>query len=109
MKRQLGNYYQTLKKCRGFSTTSSLETSVREVDIFNPSPQHLSLRNIVRDFVESEVDPHANEYNRLEKFNVDLFRKVGSMGLLGITIDAEYGGSGMDATGAVIAAGILCI
>jgi isovaleryl-CoA dehydrogenase len=82
---------------------------LREVDLFNPSPEHLSLRNMVRDFVESEVDPQANEYNRLEKFNVDLFRKVGSMGLLGITVDSEYGGSGMDATGAVIAAGILCI
>ena len=61
---------------------------------------------IKRDFVESEVDPQALAFNRAEKFNVDLFRKLGSLGLLGITTDPEFGGSGMDATAAVIAHGI---
>jgi isovaleryl-CoA dehydrogenase len=58
-----------------------------------------------REFVESEVDPQALQYNREEKFNVDLFRKLGNLGLFGITVPAEYGGSGMDAVAAVIAHG----
>lgn len=71
--------------------------------LFNPTEEHKSLREMLRSFVEAEVDPQAKEYNRLEKFNVDLFRKLGSLGLLGITVPIEYGGSGMDAVAAVIA------
>jgi len=55
------------------------------------------------DFVETEVDPQALVHNREERFNVPLFRKLGEIGLLGVTADVEYGGSGMDATAAVIA------
>ena len=44
----------------------------------------------------------ALEHDRMEKFNVDLFRKLGELGLLGMTVDEEYGGSGMDSTAAVI-------
>lgn len=58
---------------------------------------------MLRQFVETEVDPQALEHNRKELFNVALFRKLGSLGLLGITVDGQYGGSGMDATAAVIA------
>ena len=58
---------------------------------------------MLRGFVETEVDPQALEYNRKELFNVDLFRKLGDLGLLGITVPTEYGGSEMDATAAVIA------
>jgi len=53
---------------------------------------------MVRSFAESEVEPQALEYNRAEKFNMPLFRKLGELGLLGITVPEEYGGSNMDAT-----------
>ena len=46
--------------------------------------------------------PQALEYNRAEKFNYALFRRAGELGLLGVTVDPEYGGSGMDATAACI-------
>lgn len=61
------------------------------------------LRQSVRDFVVSEVEPQAAEFDRKEQFNLGLFRKLGEMGLLGITVDEAYGGSGMDAIAAVIA------
>ena len=70
--------------------------------LFDPTPEHRLLRETVRRFVETEVEPQANEYNKHERFNVALFRKLGELGLLGITADAEYGGSGMDAVAAVI-------
>ena len=60
------------------------------------------LREMVRDFVREEVEPQALEYDREEKFNLDLFRKLGEYGLLGISVPAEYGGSGMDATSVAI-------
>jgi len=70
--------------------------------LFNPTEEHAALREMVRSFAENEVDPQALEHDKLEKFNVELFRQLGDLGLLGITVDPEYGGSGMDATAAVI-------
>jgi isovaleryl-CoA dehydrogenase len=87
--------------CRMQSTKT--KTSITRLDLFNPTEEHAALREMLRTFVENEVDPQALEYNRKEKFNVELFRKLGSLGLLGITVEPEFGGSGMDATAAVIA------
>jgi isovaleryl-CoA dehydrogenase len=70
--------------------------------IFSPTPEHNALREMVRSFVEAEVEPQANEFNRAEKMNVPLFRKLGELGLLGVTVPEQYGGSGMDASAAVI-------
>ena len=72
-------------------------------DLFNPSEEHQALREMVREFTEREVDPQAAVHDRDETFNLPLFRKLGGLGLLGITIEESYGGSGMDAVAAVIA------
>ena len=72
------------------------------MDIANPSEEHLMLREMVRDFVKEHVEPQALEYDRDEKFNVDLFRSLGEMGLLGITASEEHGGAGLDAIAATI-------
>ncbi len=77
--------------------------NLREIDLFNPTPEHKMLRESVRTFVLSEVEPQALEYDRKELFNLPLFRKLGQMGLHGITVVSEYGGSEMDAIAAVIA------
>jgi len=61
------------------------------------------IRNTVRAFVQSEVEPQALEHDRKEKFNLPLFRKLGQLGLLGITVPEQYGGAGQDAIAAVIA------
>ena len=68
-------------------------------DLFNPTPEHAALRRLVREFTEREVDPQATASDRGETFNVALFRRLGPLGLLGITVPTEYGGSGMDAVG----------
>ncbi len=73
------------------------------LDLFNPTEEHTLLRKTVRDFVRTHVEPQALEYDRQERFNLPLFRQLGDLGLLGITVPAEYGGSGMDALAAVIA------
>lgn len=71
-------------------------------DLFNPTDEHRALRESVRAFAESEVRPQALKFNREEKFNRELFNKCGDLGLLGVTVDPDFGGSGMDATAAVI-------
>lgn len=60
------------------------------------------LREAVRNFVHSEVEPQAHASDRAEKFNLELFRKLGSLGLLGVTVPEKFGGSGLDAAAAVI-------
>ena len=46
-------------------------------DIANPTEEHRMLRDMVRNFVLEEVEPQALEHDRLERFNSDLFRKLG--------------------------------
>lgn len=82
-------------------------TDIAKFDLYNPTQEHRHLRETLRSFVESEVDPQALEFNRKELFNVPLFKKLGDLGLLGITVDPDYGGSGMDAVAACIAHGML--
>ncbi|RJU84863.1 MAG: isovaleryl-CoA dehydrogenase [Candidatus Poseidoniales archaeon] len=74
----------------------------RELDIGNPTQEHSMLREMVRDFVRQEVEPQALEHDKNEKFNINLFRKLGEYGLLGISVPEKYGGAGMDATAVAI-------
>lgn len=74
----------------------------KEFDLFNPTPEHGMLRETLQAFTQSEVEPQAAAYDRKEEFNLPLFRKLGELGLLGITVPEAYGGSGMDALAAVI-------
>jgi len=76
---------------------------VGKSDLFTPTPEHELLRNTIREFVLNEVEKQALEYEINEKFNIELFRKVGQLGLLGLTIPENYGGAGMDAVASVIA------
>ena len=73
-----------------------------KIDLSNPTDEHKMLRQMIRDFVESEIEPQAQEFDRDEKFNIDLFRKLGDNGLLGITVPEKYGGSEMDSTSVAI-------
>lgn len=75
---------------------------VAKFDLFNPTEEHKMLRQMVREFVEAEVEPQALEFDRRELFNLSLFRKLGELGLLGITVPEQYGGSGQDAVAAAI-------
>ncbi|KAF4653520.1 hypothetical protein FOZ61_008928 [Perkinsus olseni] len=71
--------------------------------LLTPTAEHAALREMMRAFVAKEVEPQALHYDRLEKCNLSLLKKLGDLGLHGICVDEEYGGSGMDAVAAVIA------
>jgi isovaleryl-CoA dehydrogenase len=73
----------------------------RSFDLFAPTPEHALLAGTLREFVAREVEPQAAGHDRAERFNHALFRKAGELGLLGLTLPAEYGGAGLDASAAV--------
>ncbi len=52
------------------------------------------IAQMVRDFAEKEIRPNLNKWDAEEYFPVDTMKKLGELGLLGIYIPEEYGGSG---------------
>src|SRR5690554_6073467 len=61
------------------------------------------LREQINGFAASEIAPRAEEIDRNNEFPMDLWRKMDDMGLLGITVSEEYGGSDMGYLAHVIA------
>ncbi len=79
----------------------SLVPSVSDT-LINPTEEHKMLRQTVRELTRSEIEPQAEEYDASGKLNLGLMKKLGDLGLLGVTIPEEAGGAGMDAIASVI-------
>ena len=54
-----------------------------------------ALRDAVREFAKTEIAPRAAEIDRNDQFPMDLWRKMGDLGVLGITVGEEFGGANM--------------
>ena len=77
-------------------------SDIKTFSLFDPSPEHKALREMLSDFVKKELEPQAPEYDKKEEFNQALFQKLGGLGLLGLNIKEEkWRGSGMDTTALV--------
>ena len=62
-----------------------------------------ALQSSIREFCERRVKPHAREWDRTEKFPMEVVKELGSMGVMGIRVAEEYGGAGMGALAVAVA------
>lgn len=62
---------------------------------FELNDEQLQIKNSIREFAESEVLPHVMEWDETQHFPVELRPQLAELGLMGIIIPEQYGGSGM--------------
>ena len=61
--------------------------------MFELSQDHEDFRKVVRDFAQREVEPHVAQWDRDSHFPTDLVPKMGDLGLFGLVVPEEFGGS----------------
>jgi alkylation response protein AidB-like acyl-CoA dehydrogenase len=61
---------------------------------FDLNENQKMIAQMVRDFAEKEIRPHLMEWDESQEFPVPVFKKLGALGLMGVFIPEEYGGSG---------------
>ena len=54
------------------------------------------IQALTRELAQAEIEPHAAEWDREHRFPVDLFAKLGELGLMGVCVPEELGGAGAD-------------
>jgi alkylation response protein AidB-like acyl-CoA dehydrogenase len=62
---------------------------------FNPTDNQAMIAESIRKFGEQHIRPQMMEWDEAQIFPVDLFRKLGSLGMMGVLIPEQYGGAGL--------------
>ena len=63
---------------------------------FDPTDEQLRWRDLARDFARSTIRPRAAELDREQSFPYEIVAEMADLGLMGLTLPEEYGGSGGD-------------
>jgi len=63
---------------------------------FDLNAEQQMIKNTIREFAEEEIAPGVIERDRKREFPVEIFRKLGDMGIMGLPFPEEYGGAGAD-------------
>ncbi|AWO01962.1 acyl-CoA dehydrogenase [Chitinophaga alhagiae] len=62
---------------------------------FQPTDMQLQITQVIRDFGKTHIQPHVLEWDETQTFPVELFKKMGELGLMGVLVPENYGGSGL--------------
>ncbi len=62
---------------------------------FRLTDEQNQIKQMVKEFAESEIKPHLSKWDEEQHFPVDTFKRAGGLGLLGVTFPEEYGGAGL--------------
>ena len=63
---------------------------------FDYSEQQLMIQQMVEDFANKEIQPIINKWDEHQIFPIDLFKKAGDLGLMGVLVPEKYGGAGLE-------------
>jgi alkylation response protein AidB-like acyl-CoA dehydrogenase len=58
------------------------------------SENQTMISKMIRDFAKKEIEPHKMQWDETQEFPIPLFKKLGDLGLMGVLVPTEYGGSG---------------
>ena len=70
---------------------------------FKLTEEHLLVRDAAREFATNELLPGVIERDNTQSFPIEIIRKMGELGFMGIMVDPKYGGAGMDTVSYVLA------
>ena len=70
---------------------------------FSLTEEHLMIRDAARDFAQNELLPGVIERDEKQKFPHEQVKKMGELGFLGMMVNPDYGGGGMDTISYVLA------
>jgi alkylation response protein AidB-like acyl-CoA dehydrogenase len=74
---------------------------------FTLSDEHQQVVDVIRDFGEREIAPHAAAWDREERFPMETVKKLGRLGFLGVSLPEDVGGGGADTlTNALVVEGV---
>lgn len=62
---------------------------------FNYSENQTIITETIKDFSKREIVPYMNEWDEKQIFPIELFKKIGNLGMMGVLVPVEYGGSGL--------------
>jgi alkylation response protein AidB-like acyl-CoA dehydrogenase len=62
---------------------------------FEPTEMQKQITQVIRDFGKTHIQPHVLEWDENQIFPVQLFKQLGELGLMGVLVPEEYGGSGL--------------
>jgi len=82
-----------------------LQPYIRLINImdFNLTEEHIMIRDAARDFAQTELLPGVIDRDEKQEFPHEQIKKMGELGFLGMMVDPEYGGGGMDTISYVLA------
>lgn len=60
------------------------------------SEEHVMIANSCRNFADMELVPNAARFDRLHEYPADAVKKLGEMGMMGVAVSPDFGGSGLD-------------
>ncbi|KFA93837.1 acyl-CoA dehydrogenase family protein [Archangium violaceum] len=70
---------------------------------FELPESHRALQSSLRDFCERRVKPYAREWDKEEKFPMEVVKELGELGVMGMLVTEEYGGAAMDSLAVAVA------
>lgn len=62
---------------------------------FEPTEMQRQITQVIRDFGKTNIQPHVIEWDETQEFPVKLFKQLGELGLMGVLVPEQYGGSGL--------------